>query len=47
MGIISELGHPLVVVVVVVVVNVRFSKSMNTTSFPGVIKILNLLRIPW
>lgn len=38
MGIISESGHPLVVVVVVVV-NVGFSTSMNTTSFPGVIKI--------
>lgn len=37
MGIISESGHPLVVVVVVV--NVGFSQSMNTTSFPGVIKI--------
>lgn len=31
MGIISESGHPLVVVVVVV--NVGFSKSMNITSF--------------
>lgn len=36
MGIISESDHSLVIVVVV---NVGFSKSMNTTSFPGVIKI--------